>query len=185
MALNRLACGLLLGLMLTACTTAPPYRAERSLDLARPASGTTLYLVPFQTVLSPAEITAELFDRFVDAIGAHSGASGLDGVILKSDLATIDGEWLAKLYYVKGEVFAYQEDQGCCSTELSVTARLKLYQPGTDVPVLRIEVPYKHLFDPDRSSPEEEKAKFLQEVAERLRDGLLNELGLNGAPLTQ
>lgn len=176
MGLKRLLYVLLLTTFLAACSTTPAYRVERSVDLHRPAEGTILYFVPLQPVLAPDEVTSNLFNQIVDGFDGAAAGSGLSALILKRELASVDSAWLGQQYYVTGSVFAYGQDSGCCSTEIKLNTRLQLYQPGTPSPVLRIDLPYRILFDHDRSNLEIETERMTTSLAEQLRSALLAEI---------
>ena len=176
MGLKRLLYLFLLITFLAGCATTPPYRVERTVDLKQPEEGTILYFVPFQPVLAPEELTSALFDRIVDDFDGAAAGSGLSAEILKRKLASIDKSWLDKQYYVTGDVFAYRQDSGCCSTEINLSSRLQLYQPDTPYPVVRITLPYRILFDHDRSNLETETERMISSLAEQLRNALLSEI---------
>lgn len=176
MGLKRLVCFLLLTTFLAACSTTPPYRVERSVDLHRPEEGTVLYFVPFSPVLAPEELTSNLFNQVVDGFDGAAAGSGLSALILKREVASVDPAWLGQQYYVTGNVFAYGEESGCCSTEIKLSTRLQLYQPGTPYPVLRIALPYRILFDHDRSNLEIEQERMTTTLADQLRSALLAEI---------
>ena len=176
MGLKRLLHFLILTTFLAGCSTVPAYRVERTVDLQRPEEGTILYFVPLQPVLAPEELTSNLFNQIIDGFDGAAAGSGLSALILKRDVASVDPAWLGQQYYVTGSVFAYGEDSGCCSTEIKLSTRLQLYQPGTPHPVLRIDLPYRILFDHDRSNLEIEQERMTTSLAEQLRSALLAEI---------
>lgn len=176
MGLKRLLCCLLLTAFLAGCTATPPYQVERTVDLHRPDGEAILYFVPFQPVLAPDDLTSNLFNRLVDDFDGAAAGSGLSALILKRQLTDIDSAWLGQQYYVIGNVFAYGQDSGCCSTEIKINTRVQLYQPGTPYPVVRIDLPYRILFDHDRSNLEIEQERMTTSLAEQLRSILLAEI---------
>ena len=176
MGLKRLLYFLILTTFLAGCSTTPAYRIERTVDLQRPEEGTILYFVPFQPVLAPEELTSNLFNQLVDGFDGAAAGSGLSALILKQEVTTVDNAWLGQQYYVTGSVFAYGQDSGCCSTEIKLSTRLQLYQPHTPYPVLRIDLPYRILFDHDRSNLEIEWERMTTALAEQLRGALLTEI---------
>lgn len=176
MGLKRLLYFLILTTFLAGCSTVPAYRVERAVDLQRPEEGAILYFVPFQPVLAPVELTDNLFNQIVDGFDGAAAGSGLSALILKREMTSVDPAWLGQQYYVTGNVFAYREDSGCCSTEIKLSTRLQLYQPGTPTPVLRIALPYRILFDHDRSNLEIEQERMTTSLAEELRSALLTEI---------
>lgn len=176
MGLKRLIFLLILIALCTGCTTTMPYQVERTVDLQRPTGETILYFVPFQTVLAPLDVTSDLFNQVVDGFDGAAAGSGLSALILKREIASVDKAWLAQQYYVTGSIFAYRQDSGCCSTEIKLRTRLQLYQPGTPYPVVRIDLPYRFLFDHDRSNLEIETERMTSSLAEQLRSALLAEI---------
>ncbi|MBE0504714.1 MAG: hypothetical protein IBX46_11350 [Desulfuromonadales bacterium] len=176
MGLKRLLSLLILTTFLSACSMTPTHRIERTVDLQRPTEETILYFVPFLPVLAPDELTSDLFNQIVDGFDGAAAGSGLSALILKREVASVDPAWLGQQYYVTGSVFAYGQDSGCCSTEIKLSTRLQLYQPGTPYPVLRIDLPYRILFDHDRSNLEIETERMAATLAEQLRNALLAEI---------
>lgn len=176
MGLKRLLYFLILTAFLAGCSTTPAYRIERTVDLQRPEEGTILYFVPFQPVLVPDDLAGNLFNQIVDGFDGAAAGSGLSALILKREVASVDPAWLSQQYYVTGSVFAYGQDSGCCSTEIKLNTRLQLYQPGASYPVLRIDLPYRILFDHDRSNLEIEQERMTTSLAEQLRSALLAEI---------
>lgn len=167
---------LLAAALLAGCSTVTQPRIERTVDLQRPTEGTTLYFVPFQSVLAPEELTGDLFNRIVDDFDGNAAGSGLSALILKREVRGIDPAWLGQQYYITGSVFAYRQDSGCCSTDIQISTRLQLFQPATPYPVLRIDLPYRTLFDHDRSNLEIEHARMTAALADELRSALLAEI---------
>jgi hypothetical protein len=176
MDLKHLIALLFLTAFFAGCTTTPPYTVDRSVDLHRPAGETILYFVPFQPILAPENVASDLFNRIVDDFDGAAAGSGLTARILKEELASVDSAWLTQQYYVTGSVFAYQEESGCCSTEIKLRTRMQLYQPGTPSPVARIDLPYQILFDHDRSNLALATEEMTSYLAEQLRSALLVEI---------
>lgn len=163
-------------ILLAACSTAPPYRVERMAEFQRPTGELTLYFVPFHAILAPNDLSSELFNRVVDSFDSAATEPKLTALIFKRDLASVDKGWLGQQYYVTGDVFAYDEETGCCSTEIKLTTRLLLYQPGTANPVLRIDRPYRILFNHDQSTLEAEKERMLTTLSKEFHRALAAEI---------
>lgn len=176
MGLTRIFCLLLLLIVLAGCSRTAPYRIERTGELQRPEGDTILYFVPFQTALVPEEIANDLFNQMVDDFDGAAAGSGLTALILKPELTTVDSNWLTQQYYVTGDVYAYAQDSGCCSTEIKLQTRIHLYQPNTPAPVMQVELPYRILFDHDRSNLEAEQNRMAATLAEQLRSAILAEV---------
>jgi hypothetical protein len=153
-------------LCLTACATTPPRfeapAAKTQLDVKQ------IYVVPFETVMVPRAVSADLFDLFVDRLNEKSVDAGIEFVILKQGTATIPADWLADKTYLRGELFAYIEEVGSSMTEIKARSRIRLYLPGSGVPALQLTVPTEIFYQNDYSSLAIERRKLAEQVADKL-----------------
>lgn len=177
MALKLCLAGAVCLLLLTACSAAPAKKIEQTVDVRPMERDTTLYVVPFQPVLAPESLASGVFDRFVDAMNDRMVETGIEASILKQPIAAVDPVWLDKQYYVVGDIFAYGQESGCCSTEMRVKGRMLVYQPQTRYPVAKIEIPYNILFDHDRSNLEDETARMIETLATQMNRELIAVVG--------
>lgn len=134
---------------------------------------TQLYIVPFETVMVPQEVSADLFDLFVDQLNREGGALGIDFVILKQGLAEIDPAWLTNKNYLRGELFAYVEEVGSTMTDIKARSRIRFYRPGQVVPALQLTFPTEVFYQNDYSSLSAERRKLAETVARNLADRFL------------
>ncbi len=135
-----------------------------------------IYVVPFDAVMVPAEVKARVFDQFVDILNREGEALDLQFVILKEGLERVSPHWLSVRKYVTGEIYAYVEDSGCCSTDLRTKARLTYRRPNQEAPTFGFEYPVKRFFDHDRSTLDVERVKLADDIAGTLANELLKVL---------
>jgi len=166
--------GLGLLLLLCACQPKAAVRTDESFTVVPPAE--KLYIVPFTTVMVPREVEEGIFDRFVDALNDRAEEGRYEFVILKQELASIDSDWLASHYYLTGDLFAYVEDSGCCTTTIRSRSRLQLYQPGQARPTLVMEYPREIFFEHDYSTIELQRQRLAVDIADTLAQKLLKSL---------
>jgi hypothetical protein len=135
-----------------------------------------VYVVPFVAVMVPTEVNARVFDQFVDTLNREGETLGLQFVILKEGLERVSPQWLSARKYVTGEIYAYVEDSGCCSTDLRTKARLTYRRPNQEAPTFGFEYPVKRFFDHDLSSLDVERVKLADDIAVTLSNELLKVL---------
>lgn len=147
-----------------------------SADEARFDPPQTLYVLPFLNVMTPAEVSAQLFDAFIDQMLVFGDQRSVQVRILKKDIDSIDRDWLAKQFFVTGELFGYIEDSGCCSTEIEARVRIYRYQPGSIEPAAEIVVPGDIFFEHDISTLEKERLRLANKMAIELSQRLTADL---------
>lgn len=132
-----------------------------------------LYIVPFETIMVPVEVSANLFDLFVDRLNRRGAEQGVEFIILKQGLVEIDADWLATKSYLRGELFAYIEEVGSTMTDIKARSRIRLYLPGQSAPALQLSFPTEVFYQNDYSSLSVERRKLAEEVANNLADRFL------------
>ncbi|TLM64973.1 MAG: hypothetical protein FDZ69_11275 [Deltaproteobacteria bacterium] len=135
-----------------------------------------VYVVPFITLMVPADVRERIFDQFVDSLNQRGGERKLKFIILKQPFNKIDRAWLDQRKYVLGEIYGYVEDSGCCSTDLRARARLTFYRANLPDPALRYEYPVRMFFDHDQSTLGIERQKLSDRIANVLVEELLKVL---------
>lgn len=138
-----------------------------------------LYVVPFETVMVPQEVSADLFDLFVDQLNREGADLGIEFIILKQGLAEISPDWLADKNYLRGELFAYVEEVGSTMTDIKARSRVRLYRPGQAVPALQLTFPTEVFYQNDYSSLPLERRKLAEKVAKNLADRFLSAIVAN------
>jgi hypothetical protein len=145
-----------------------------TLLVAMPTAGRadeTLYVATFSNVMVPKAVADEVFDHFIDLLLSQLGEER-PLVLLKEGTAGADAQWLAARSHVTGELFGYAENSGCCSTVLRIRSRLHLHRPGAERPLLVAEYPRELYFNHDYTTVEEERRRFLADVATTLANRL-------------
>ncbi len=137
----------------------------------------TIFVAPFLTIMVPDAVGDGVFDGFVDSLIEEGEKLGYEFIILKNGLDKVDPGWLARHGYITGEVFAYVEDSGCCSTNIRSKSRIRFYPPGQSDPEAEFEFPAKVFFDHDYSTIEMERNKLAQRISAELSGRLLQSLG--------
>ena len=132
-----------------------------------------LYVVPFETIMVPGEVSENLFDLFVDRLNRKGAEKGIEFVILKQGLAEIDTDWLTDKNYLRGELFAYIEEVGSDMTDIRARSRLRFYQPGKSMPALQLVYQAEVFYQNDYSSLPAERRKLAVEIANSLADKFL------------
>ncbi len=140
--------------------------------------GDQLYIVPFETIMVPEEVSGSLFDLFVDRLNRSGAEKGIDFVILKQGLEEIDADWLADKNYLRGELFAYIEEVGSDMTDIKARSRIRFYQPGQSVPALQLTFPTEVFYQNDYSSLPVERRKLAVEIANNLADQFLSAISV-------
>lgn len=155
------------------------FGSARSVDVSRSIvelQGGQLYIVPFETIMVPEEVSANLFDLFVDRLNRKGAEKGIEFVILKQGLAEIDADWLEEKNYLRGELFAYIEEVGSDMTVIKARSRVRLYQPEQSIPALQLTFPTEVFYQNDYSSLPVERRKLAVEIANNLADQFLSAL---------
>ena len=130
-----------------------------------------VYVQPFSNILVPDAFSETVFNDFVDDLNNNRLKTDVKWFyIIKEDPKDIDPAWLEKQVYLTGEVWSYIENAGCCSTELRVTARLRLYEAGKKDPTLEILVPMESFFEHDRSTLAVERQRLAKRLAAEMTD---------------
>jgi hypothetical protein len=89
----------------------------------------TLYILPFNQGSAPEVVTCAVFDSLVEHLYAVGEQRGVQVTIVKQELTNEDADWFAGKNYLIGEVTRYEEDKGCCYTELKLTGQIQLHSP--------------------------------------------------------
>ncbi len=159
-------------LSLSACSNPSP-QLSRSQAFEPRLQSQLLYIVPFDTVMVPNEISALLFNRFVDRLNQAGAGNGYEFVILKQGLKQIDQNWLAERDYLLGELFAYVEEIGSSVTDIKLRSRIRLYQPGQQTATLELTLPAESFYENDYSTLPKERRKLAEKISAELADQLL------------
>lgn len=160
--------------LLVSCASAPKLQTRQG--FAPVPANEQIYIVPFDTIMVPAEVQEGIFDQFVDDLNADGKGMQYEFVILKQGLAAIDPAWQKSHYYITGTIFGYVEESGCCATTIRVRSRLELHQPDQDKPVLSLEYPREVFFQHDYTSVVAERRKLSRDISATLAKRLIGAL---------
>ena len=185
---SRLTCTLvfpallaLVLMMLAGCGPKPQVSISPSF---RPATDVeTAYVVPFAGALVPEEFSATVFNDFVDQLNGRRREAGVRSfAILKEEVSAVDPAWLARQYYISGDIWSYVEDSGCCSTNIRVKARAYIHEPGKSIPSVEIFVPMESFFDHDRSTIASERDRLARALARDLSQKVIAAMAPSRSP---
>jgi hypothetical protein len=133
-----------------------------------------VYIVPFLSTLVPDSFSETVFNTFVDHLNGNLADTGVRWFyIVKEDPKEIDPAWLANQAYITGDIWSYVEEPGCCSAELRLKARLRLYEPGKPAPSLEAYIPMESFFDYDHSTIEAERHLLALRLADEMASQLI------------
>lgn len=175
MKFGRVMLLLLVALVMAGCSASPVVKDYGVIDPK--VERESLYIVPFDATLVPADFGDPIFDQFVDILNARRKQTKVGRfVILKEELKEVEPAWLIKQMYISGDIWGYIETTGCCSTDMKVKSRLYLYEPGKNSPTFEVFVPVEHFFDHDREDIVTAKKRLGKKLAQDLADAVLKKL---------
>jgi len=157
-------------LVITACSSG--VKTEQKKTFVVHSSAQPIFIVPFRTIMVPAEVGVGLFDRFVDSLNAKSSGQGLEFIILKQDLDMIDSAWLSGHDYVTGDIFAYVEDSGSTMASIRAKSRIRLFQAGQADATLQLDYPVDIFYEKDRISLEDARRQIAIKISDSMSQKL-------------
>ena len=142
-----------------------------------PAEIDTVYVIPFNSALVPEEIQEAVFNELVDILNDERKRVHVQQFeIIKDDISDLDSSWLGRQLYIKGEIWSYIENAGCCQTELRIRSRISIFAPGKETPGVEFHLPMERFFDHDLSTLEKEKARLTSTLARELANRIIQSL---------
>lgn len=166
---------LLLLFLIAGCATvaSSPLRSDRVVRV----ENDTAYLVPFVSTLVPEAVSEEVFNDLVDALNDRKPIPGIQSyIILKDDPSTLNREWLDRQFIISGEIWSYRENSGCCSTELSIRARLTITDGLRKAPPRTVTIPVDRFFEHDYSTLERERERLSRDLSRAMYRAVVTEL---------
>ena len=152
-------------------------------DFKRALDQDVMCVVPFINTLVPENFSSPVFNNFIDDLNRNRLKTEVKWFyIIKEDIPNPKPDWLTKQAYITGEVWSYIEESGCCSTDIRVNARVRLYEPGKKEPAAEIYVPMDSFFEHDRSSLEMERERLAKRLAGEMADQIIRLLEKRPAP---
>lgn len=153
--------GLLLMLLclLSGCASSPRVMTSQSFSIAQ--NQQMVPIIPFAGTLVPAEFSEMVFNDFVDGMNENQQQTGLAWFgIVKDDMTELAKILSPAHIYINGEIWSYIENSGCCSTELRVKSRLRIFRVQSKELLWEAEIPLDSFFEHDRSTFALEREKL-------------------------
>jgi hypothetical protein len=123
-------------------------------------------ILPFSNTLVPESFSTAVFNDFVDNMNDSRGTTGFSlFAIIKDDLKSTEKVLSPTHIYISGEIWSYIENAGCCSTELRVKSRLRIYRVNSRELLWEAEIPMESFFDHDSSTLAQEREKLGKRLA--------------------
>jgi hypothetical protein len=161
----------------------PTVKVSLAPDFKRALDQDVMYVAPFLNTLVPENFSSPVFNNFIDDLNMNSPKTDVKWFyIVKEDIPDPKPDWLTKQAYITGEVWSYIEESGCCSTNLRVNARVRLYEPGRQEPAAEVYVPMDSFFEHDRSNLELERERLAKRLAREMADQIIRLLEKRPAP---
>jgi hypothetical protein len=123
-------------------------------------------VLPFSSTLVPESFSTAVFNDYVDDMNDSRDKTGFSlFAIIKDDLKSAEKVLSPAHIYVSGEIWSYIEDAGCCSTELRVKSRLRIFRVNSRELLWEAEIPLESFFEHDSSTLAAEREKLGKRLA--------------------
>jgi len=160
----------LLLLLFSGCAAGPRIQTSPAFTIAQ--NQTMVPVVPFANTLVPAQFAEMVFNDFVDGMNDHQQQAGFSWFgIVKDDMNELEKILRPTHVYINGEIWSYIENSGCCSTEIRVKSRLRIYRVKSRELLWEAEIPLDSFFDHDASTFPLEREK----IGKRLSSAMIKE----------
>jgi len=157
-------------LMLSGCAPGPRIKTSPAFTIAQ--NQKMVPIVPFSNTLVPAQFSEAVFNDFVDGMNDNQQLAGFSWFgIVKDDLDELEKVLRPTHIYINGEIWSYIENSGCCSTEIRVKSRLRIYRVKSKELLWEAEIPIDSFFEHDTSTFPLEREK----IGKRLSDSMIQE----------
>jgi len=157
-------------LLTAGCAPGPKIQTSQAFTIAQ--NQKMVPIVPFSNTLVPATFAETVFNDFVDGMNDHQRQAGFSWFgIVKDDMNELEKILLPTHIYISGEIWSYIENSGCCSTELRVKSRLRIYRIRSKELLWEAEIPLDSFFEHDKSTFPLEREK----IGKRLSDTMIHE----------
>jgi len=149
---------LLLLMTLSGCATGN-VRTSQAFTIAQTQK--MVPILPFSNTLVPESFSTAVFNDYVDNMNDSRDKTGFSlFAIIKDDLKSTEKVLSPAYVYVSGEIWSYIEDAGCCSTEIRVKSRLRIYRINSRELLWEAEIPMESFFEHDSSTLAAEREKL-------------------------
>lgn len=156
--------------LLSGCSSSPRVTTSQAFSIAQ--NQQMVPIVPFTSTLVPAAFSEMVFNDFVDGMNENQQQAGLAWFgIVKDDMNELEKILSPAHIYINGEIWSYIENSGCCSTELRVKSRLRIFRVQSRELLWEAEIPLDSFFEHDRSTFPLEREK----IGKRLSAAMVKE----------
>jgi len=157
-------------LLFSGCASGPRIQTSPAFTIAQ--NQTMVPIVPFANTLVPAQFSEMVFNDFVDGLNDNQQQAGFSWFgIVKDDMKELEKVLRPTHIYINGEIWSYIEDSGCCSTEIRVKSRLRIYRVKSRELLWEAEIPLDSFFEHDASTFPLEREK----IGKRLSAAMIKE----------
>lgn len=137
-----------------------------------------LPVLPFASILVPDSFAESVFNDYVDKLNENPEKTGFSWFgIIKDDLKEVEKILTPAHIYLAGEVWSYLEDSGCCSTEISIKSRLRIYRVLSRELLWEAEIPLDSFFEHDASTLAVEREKLAARLSQEMAAATIKVLG--------
>lgn len=141
------------------CASDPRIKASQAFSIAQ--NQTMVPIVPFANTLVPATFSEMVFNDFVDGMNEQQQQAGFSWFgIVKDDMTELEKILSPAHVYISGEIWSYIENSGCCSTEIRLKSRLRIFRVQSKELLWEAEIPLNSFFEHDRSTFPVEREKI-------------------------
>lgn len=162
--------------LLLLCACAPQPRIVQVGELPASLGREVITVLPFLEIMTPEAVGERVLNRFVDTLNELGPAKGYFFVILKESDDRIDRDWLRGRPRIRGELFGYQEESGCCATFITLNGKASFLLDGNDRATLSISYPGELALNHSVEHPEELREEFIASFATTLATTLFERL---------
>ena len=156
--------------MVSGCASGPRIQTSQAFTIAQ--NQKMVPIVPFANTLVPAQFSEMVFNDFVDGLNDNQKQAGFSWFgIVKDDLKELEKVLQPTHVYISGEIWSYIENSGCCSTEIRVKSRLRIYRVNSRELLWEAEIPLDSFFEHDASTFPLEREK----IGKRLSNTMVKE----------
>ena len=164
------AISLMLLFLFSGCASGPKIQTSPAFTIAQ--NQKMVPIVPFSNTLVPVQLSEMVFNDFVDGMNDNQQYAGFSWFgIVKDDIKELEKVLLPTHIYISGEIWSYIENSGCCSTELRVKSRLRIYRVQSRELLWEAEIPLDSFFEHDASTFPLEREK----IGKRLSQTMIKE----------
>jgi hypothetical protein len=159
---KRAALALLLALTIAGCSS---FRTQTSPNFTIASNQKMLPVLPFTTTLVPESFSEAVFNDYVDALNDNRAQTAFSWFgIVKDDINELEKLLPPANIFLTGEIWSYIENSGCCSTEMRVKSRLRIYRLRSRELLWGVEIPMESFFEHDRSTLAAEREKLARRL---------------------